>query len=227
MHDIRPARFVGCGPMAGRANPISVSLACIALALALPGRSSAAAGSSPSRGPATAAPRAFTENVVVDAGRGPVAVVVPSSYRAGVAMPLVLLLHGYNASGTIEEGYIQLAPVAEQRGFLYAHPDGSMNPSGSRYWNATDACCDFFQQGVDDSGYLLSLIQAIGAQLTVDAHRVYLVGHSNGAFMAYRMACDHPEAIAAIASLAGATWENSLDCLMRGAVHVLEIHGTN
>src|SRR5262249_9387098 len=92
---------------------------------------------------------------------------------------------------------------------------------------ATDACCDFYQQGVDDSGYLLNLIQAIGAQLTVDARRVYLVGHSNGAFMAYRVACDHPEAIAAIASLEGATWENPFDCRTRGAVHVLEIHGTS
>ncbi len=170
---------------------------------------------------------AVASEIIVNAGRGPVAVTVPSSYRPGVPMPLVLLLHGYNASGAIQESYMQLAPLAQQFGFFYAHPDGTMNPAGSRYWNATDACCDLFQQGVDDSGYLLALIHAIAGQLTVDALRVCIVGHSNGGFMAYRMACDHPETIAAIASLAGATYLQANQCASAAPVHVLEIHGTS
>ena len=38
----------------------------------------------------------------------------------------------------------------------------------------------------------------------IDPKRVYIIGHSNGAFMAHRLAHDHSGTIAAIVSLAGA-----------------------
>lgn len=166
-------------------------------------------------------------DLYIDAGRGPVRIYVPSSYQSGVETPLVLLLHGYGGSGAAQENYMHFAPIAEEYGVLYAHPDGTVNPGGARFWNATDACCDFLHSGVDDVGYLSSLIDAIGMQLTVDDRRVYVAGHSNGGFMSYRMACERPEMVAAIASLAGATWKDPADCAPSSAVHVLQIHGTN
>lgn len=172
-------------------------------------------------------PAAAAGNLVVDLGRGPVSVSIPSSYQSGIPMPLVLLLHGYGASGAAQEAYMQFAPLSEQYGFLYARPDGSIDQGGSRFWNATDACCNFYGSTIDDSAYLLGLIDAVKAQLTVDDRRVYLIGHSNGGFMSYRMACDHPETIAAIASLAGATFKDPIDCSPIAPVHALQIHGTN
>jgi len=53
------------------------------------------------------------------------------------------------------------------------------------------------------------------------------MGHSNGGFMSYRMACDLSERIASIASLAGATWDDPADCAPAAPVHVLQIHGTS
>jgi polyhydroxybutyrate depolymerase len=141
-------------------------------------------------------------------------------------MPLVVMLHGYGASGAIEEGYLGLTSVSDQRGFLYVHPDGTVNQSGLRFWNATPACCNFFASTVDDSGYLSSVISGVAARYSVDAKRVYIVGHSNGAFMAHRMACDHAGQIAAIASLAGAMFEDISRCAPSSPVSVLQIHGT-
>src|SRR5262249_9298088 len=80
--------------------------------------------------------------------------------------------------------------------------------------------------GVDDSAYLSSLIDEIKARYTVDPKRVYFVGHSNGGFMSYRMACDHADQIAAIGSLAGAMWADTSKCKPSQPVSVLEIHGT-
>ena len=165
-------------------------------------------------------------DIVIDLGRGPVTVFVPSSYNPEVPAPLVVLLHGYGANGAWTESYFQLLPLAEQHGFLYMHPDGTVDPDGYRFWNATDACCDFYGSGVDDSGYLLALVDEVKAQLNVDRGQVYFTGHSNGGFMSYRMACDHSGTAAAIASLAGATYYDPLDCAPSSAVHVLHIHGT-
>ena len=95
-----------------------------------------------------------------------------------------------------------------------------------RFWNATDACCNFFGSNVDDSGYLRNLIDEIARQLNVNARRIHIMGHSNGGFMAYRMACDHADLLGSIISLAGASFEDPSRCGPSGPVHTLQIHGT-
>jgi poly(3-hydroxybutyrate) depolymerase len=42
----------------------------------------------------------------------------------------------------------------------------------------------FYGSGVDDEGYLISIIDLVSAKYNVDLKRVYLIGHSNGGFMA-------------------------------------------
>ncbi len=110
---------------------------------------------------------------------------------------------------------------------IFAAPNGTINTDGNRFWNATDACCDFYNTNVDDSGYLRSLVEAIKVEFNIDDRRIYLAGLSNGGFMSYRMACDHADLIAAIVSVAGATFYNAGDCTPTEPVHVLQIHGTN
>jgi polyhydroxybutyrate depolymerase len=165
------------------------------------------------------------EVVPIDSGRGMVDLLVPDSCVPTVPTPLVLLLHGYGSSGGNQEAYMNFSSVVDDLGFLYAYPDGTVDAIGNRFWNATDACCNFFGFPVDDSGYLRGLIDLIGQSYNLSD--VYLVGHSNGGFMSYRMACDHSDRITAIASLAGATFLDPADCGSPDPVHVLQIHGTN
>lgn len=151
---------------------------------------------------------------------------VPEGLAPGERAPLVVMLHGYGIDGDVEELYLQLQPIADQRRFFYAHPNGLVDKKGKYYWNATDACCDYDHADVDDSGYLASVIREIEAAYPVDPKKVFVVGHSNGAFMAYRFACDHADLVAAIGSLAGATWNDASRCKPSMPVSVVEIHGT-
>ena len=163
----------------------------------------------------------------IDLGRGPVWIHAPVAYDPEIAWPLVLLLHGRGSSGENIENYLKFEPLIDEYGFFYLHPDGMVDADGYRFWNATDACCDFYNTGVDDSGYLLALIDEMKSRYNIDERRVYFIGHSNGGFMSYRMACDHAETVAAIASLAGVTFYDPDDCTPAAPVHVLHIHGTN
>jgi polyhydroxybutyrate depolymerase len=95
-----------------------------------------------------------------------------------------------------------------------------------KFWNATDACCNFYSSTVDDSKYLSDLITEMIATYNVDVKRVYLIGHSNGGFMAHRMACEHGNQIAAIVSVSGALWNDTTKCPATSPVSVVEIHGT-
>jgi polyhydroxybutyrate depolymerase len=62
--------------------------------------------------------------------------------------------------------------------------------------------------------------------MPIDTGRLTFVGHSNGGFMAHRLACEAPGRIAGIASLAGATFFDPGLCDAADTTSVLQIHGT-
>jgi polyhydroxybutyrate depolymerase len=149
---------------------------------------------------------------------------LPAGYDPSQPTPLVILLHGYGVSGIIQEGYFRLSSIIDDKKFLYAYPDGLIDSQMNRYWNADDACCDFGHTGVDDVAYINAIIDDVQAKYNVDPKRIFLIGHSNGAFLAHRLACDAPR-VAAIVSLAGAVWQDAARCQPSSPVAVLQVHG--
>ena len=104
-------------------------------------------------------------------------------------------------------------------------PTARSTRSGRRFWNATDACCDFDRDPVDDVAYIAWLLDDVASKLPIDPSRVYVVGHSNGGFFAHRLACDLAPRIAGAVSIAGAVWKDPARCAPAAPVSVLEIHG--
>ncbi len=189
----------------------------------------AACGSSATAGSGTGAPQEpFLPNPTTEiGGERPAAVVRPADYDPRRSYPLVLLLHGYGFSGAVQDSYFRTSRSVDEKKFILILPDGTVDAGGSRFWNATRACCDFGRTGVDDVGYLRGLIEEASQVYNIDARRVFVMGHSNGGFMSYRMACDASDVVTAIASLAGATFDDELDCTPAEPVSVLQIHGTD
>lgn len=164
--------------------------------------------------------------VTMDLDGRPFKLHLPTSYTSTTTMPLLVMLHGYTSNAAEAETYFKLTAESDRRGFLYAMPDGTKDSRGKRFWNASDACCNFDGSDVDDSTYLQRLIETVKSKYLVDAGRVFVVGHSNGGFMAHRMACDHPELVTAIVSFAGAAPNDPARCTPARPVTVLQIHGT-
>lgn len=150
---------------------------------------------------------------------------VPVGYDPAKATPLVVMFHGYSASGPIEELYFQLTATSDANNFLYAYGNGLFNPLGDRYWNADNACCDFYNVPVDDVAYFDAIVADVESKYMVDKKRIFVVGHSNGGFMSHRLACDRSSTVAAIVSLAGAVWEDASQCNPTDKVSIAEVHG--
>jgi polyhydroxybutyrate depolymerase len=143
------------------------------------------------------------------------------------APPLLILLHGFGASGAIQDAYLGVSREATARGWVVLTPDGIRNRAGKRFWNAAPSwCCDFDGSGVDDTAWLTDLIDHATARLGTDPARVALLGHSNGGYMAHHMACDRADRVAAFASLAGGLPLRASDCAPSRPVPALHIHGT-
>ncbi|NCF99452.1 MAG: hypothetical protein GWP39_08085 [Planctomycetia bacterium] len=165
----------------------------------------------------------------IDIGRGPITVEVSDTYTPTQPAPLVILLHGRAWDGESMENYFSLSSEANQRGYVYCYPDGLATFTGVRYWNATNACCcqGFpFTTCDDDVAYLSLLISSLQSNYNIDSSRVHIVGHSNGGFMAHRMACERPDLLTSIVSVSGMTWSDPANCTPNESVPVLQIHGT-
>ena len=164
----------------------------------------------------------------------PYRLVAPATPDPSKAYPLVLVLHGWGGSSEHVERYYQLDDLARERGFLVAYPQGTEEThqrhfwgGHRRFWNATDACCNFYGSRVDDVAYLDAVIDDVSAHHRVDAKRVFVMGLSNGGYMSHRYACDRAARVAAIVSQAGAMWADTSRCKPSEPVAVLQIHGTD
>lgn len=160
-------------------------------------------------------------------GDRPATVFIPTGYVEDRQSPLLIDLHGYTGDSMRQSRFSTLQAAAEMRTVVYVAPDGLKDSQGNQFWNASKACCNFESNQVDDATYIKSLINEISNQLSIDAKRIYIFGHSNGHFMAYKFACTYPQSVAAIAGLAGAMDVDPALCSAKTAVNVLHIHGTN
>ena len=152
---------------------------------------------------------------------------VPPSYDPRRPTPLLVMLHGYSADGPSAESTIfRLTAASDRNGFLYALPNGTVDSTGNRFWNATDACCEFDPgSNVDDVTYLNAVLDDIESKYTVDLEQVFVGGHSNGAMMAQVFACRSADRIAAVFSYAGALWADTSLCQPSSVVSIVELHG--
>ncbi len=151
---------------------------------------------------------------------------LPKSAGDGLS-PLVVVLHGRFGSGGLVERELGFDSLAAEYGFLVVYPDGR-----HRGWNdgRTDAKSPHIQgqdAHVDDVAFLDALIARIEAHYRIDRRRIFLAGHSNGAFMANRYAAERPENIAAVASVAGTLGLAILHSLHPSEpVSSLDVYGT-
>ena len=155
---------------------------------------------------------------------------VPAAVAASpnTPVPLVVLLHGGLGSGFQVAGSSQLSAEADAHGFVAVYPDGLLLPTAKpdlsvRTWNAGGCCNPAMSSGADDVGYVASVIDALKQTTAIDASHVVVGGHSNGAMLTWRMACERPSAMARAVVVEGALMVPS--CTPSRGVDLTQIHG--
>lgn len=124
---------------------------------------------------------------------------VPDSVkRSQKPVPLFVVLHGGLTNWLfvrLDSGFCKRADRDE---FIVAFPQGDFLT-----WNAGRCCGPSLWNRKEDVESINRLIENLKERYPIDADRVYLVGSSNGAMLAQKVAREKPEQIAAFASVAG------------------------
>lgn len=161
---------------------------------------------------------------IVLGGERPARLLLPHGADLSQSRPLIVLLHGYSSFAMQADQYFQFSQSVDDGGFGLLLPNGTIDQIRNRFWNATRECCDIFGAETDDVGYIKALIEEANTYAVFD--QVFAVGHSNGGFMAYRLACEEVPGLTAIVSLAGGAFAEPEECRVPAPLSVLQIHGT-
>jgi polyhydroxybutyrate depolymerase len=137
-------------------------------------------------------------------------------------VPLLLELHGRGIDPLPFDRWTGFRHLADRAGFVVALPSAV-----GEIWN-DGRYPALARDGPRDVGYLVALIEDACTRLPIDVGRIYVVGMSNGATMAARLASEQARRIAAFAQVAG-TAAVGVAANRRPAcpVPILQIHGTS
>ena len=123
---------------------------------------------------------------------------------APVARPVLLAFHGGGGHAGQFKQQVALEALADAERFVLVFPDGS-GPFARRLhtWNAGTCCGAAVAEGVDDVGFVRALVEALARRTDIDRTRIYATGFSNGGMLAWRLAAEAPDLVAAVAPVGG------------------------
>jgi polyhydroxybutyrate depolymerase len=171
---------------------------------------------SDSSGCGKTAPGAPPASVMVSGLERPFITYIPADYNANKSYPIVFAFHGRTNSNAQVREYFGLEAVMPESIILY--------PSGLRSGNSY-SWANSGEEGNALRDYALfdELLRVMSYYYCVDATKIFVVGHSLGAYFANSVACARAGVVKAVASLAGGIQTS----LCRGAVAALLLHNPN
>jgi len=192
-------------------------LACLAAACGEPGSGGDPCGRAPAAG---------TTTIELESGGVPrrALLVVPVSDGAA-PLPLVLAFHGSLTSPEVLLEWSALDQAAAVHGFVLAVPEAYL---AGMQWNVPGVPLfggDPVPDGSPSDVQLArDLIDAVAAQVCIDAARVYATGFSGGGRLASALGCDVADRLAAVGPVAGLRFPDT--CQATRPLPVVSLHGT-
>lgn len=166
-------------------------------------------------------------------------VYVPSDYDADHAYPVIFALHGLMMNIDMMDPAANISGFVQQAHWICVVPQAL--PYSATFNGATISTGNTWNSGmrfvvggqeytpnadIDDSGFLMALLDTIENHYNINADSVFFSGISMGGFMTHRMAIEHADRIAGAAPVSG-TIALPLSSLTPVApIDILHIHGT-
>jgi len=136
-------------------------------------------------------------------------------------VPLVMVFHGGGGGDDwMANKSRELTRTFNEAGYAVAYMNGSARRGGEklRTWNAVHCCAYAAKKKINDAAYADAVIEELDRRLDIDRTRIFLMGHSNGAMLSYRIAGQMKTTPRAIAPISGAIFADQPDVPDRTAI---------
>jgi polyhydroxybutyrate depolymerase len=148
---------------------------------------------------------------------------VPPSYDGTQSTAVIINLHGGGGSAETAKAGSLMDASSDADGYIVVYPEALEGTGGGRKWN-NGPRDDEADQGLgDDVGFIRAMLDVLDEDFAIDAARVFTTGISNGGMMAYRLACELSDSIAAAAPIASQRMVDS--CTPDRPISVVHFHG--
>ncbi len=142
----------------------------------------------------------------------------PENYES---LPVLFFLHGLGDNINHVNSEHNFQQVANKYNWMVVIPQ-AINEGGGSMWNAA-----LMNSTIDDSGFLMALLDSLAVQYPIDQDSVFFTGFSMGGFMSHRMAIEHGDRINAAAPVSGLITFAMANHTPVAPVRMLHVHGTN
>ena len=133
-------------------------------------------------------------------------------------LPLLVDIHGWTSLPSQQRDWSGYDLFADDERMYVAWPAGI-----SQAWNTV-----LGNEGEDDVGFILAMVEAIAAEYAIDADRIYVSGFSKGGDLTIRLACEASDTFAAVAVLAGTMIRGAEErCRPSRPIPILIFRGVN
>jgi polyhydroxybutyrate depolymerase len=136
-------------------------------------------------------------------------------------LPVLFFLHGLGDNITRCDEEFNFGQIAEEFGWAIVAPQ-ALNEGMGTMWNAA-----LLNSNVDDSGFLMALLDSLTVEYQLDPDSVFFTGFSMGGFMTHRMAIEHGDRITACVPFSGLITTAMAAQTPVAPVRLLHVHGTN
>ncbi|MGD8782350.1 MAG: T9SS type A sorting domain-containing protein [Ignavibacteria bacterium] len=142
-------------------------------------------------------------------------VYTPTNYDDTQSYPLLFAFHGMSRSADLMEYHTHLSTKAEEEGFIVAYPQMRVPANGWQYTGDSP----------NDVDFAMFLLDSLLAKYNIDEKKVYSTGFSHGANFTAKLAYQHSDRIAAIATVAGFVKESEPN--PHRSIPIMHFHAKN
>lgn len=145
----------------------------------------------------------ITGTILVDGRERTYIAHLPPSYNRTRSIPAVFVFHGGFGNAENARKMSKMNQVADKNEFIAVYPNGS-GKRKDKFLTWNDGFLDSYakKQEINDVKFFNELLEKLKKDYNINGEKIYVTGISNGGIMAYRLVCEVPGKIKAIAPVA-------------------------